>query len=78
LAENVTATQRGTVVSANGVNVSTVEHAMAALYACEIDNCLIDVDGPEFPILDGSSILYVSKIKEVGTEIQIQQESIFR
>ena len=70
LAENVTATQRGTVVSANGVNVSTVEHAMAALYACEIDNCLIDVDGPEFPILDGSSILYVSKIKEVGTEIQ--------
>ncbi|NDV93339.1 UDP-3-O-[3-hydroxymyristoyl] N-acetylglucosamine deacetylase [Dysgonomonas sp. 521] len=74
LAENVTGTQRGTVLSANGVQVSTVEHAMAALYACEIDNCLIDVDGPEFPILDGSSILFVSKIKEVGT----QQQSAIR
>ncbi|MDR2949295.1 MAG: UDP-3-O-acyl-N-acetylglucosamine deacetylase [Dysgonomonas sp.] len=70
LAENVTGTQRGTVLSANGVYVSTVEHALAALYACEIDNCLIDVNGPEFPILDGSSILYVSKIKEVGAQQQ--------
>jgi UDP-3-O-[3-hydroxymyristoyl] N-acetylglucosamine deacetylase/3-hydroxyacyl-[acyl-carrier-protein] dehydratase len=70
LAENVTGTQRGTVLSANSVHVSTVEHAMAALYACEIDNCLIDVDGPEFPILDGSSILFVSKIKEMGMQQQ--------
>lgn len=70
LAENVSATQRGTVLSANGVQVSTVEHALAALYACEIDNCLIDVDAPEFPILDGSSILFVSKIKEIGTQVQ--------
>lgn len=70
LAENVSATQRGTVLSANGIQVSTVEHALAALYACEIDNCLIDVDAPEFPILDGSSILYVSKIKETGTQEQ--------
>lgn len=70
LAENVSSTQRGTVLSANGVHVSTVEHALAALYACEIDNCLIDVDAPEFPILDGSAILYVSKIKETGIEIQ--------
>lgn len=74
LAENVSATQRGTVLSANGVQVSTVEHALAALYACEIDNCLIDVDAPEFPILDGSSIAYVSKIKEVG----IQQQDAVR
>jgi UDP-3-O-[3-hydroxymyristoyl] N-acetylglucosamine deacetylase/3-hydroxyacyl-[acyl-carrier-protein] dehydratase len=70
LAENVIGTQRGTVLSANGVQVSTVEHALAALYACEIDNCLIDIDGSEFPILDGSSILYVSKIKEVGVQTQ--------
>jgi len=74
LAENVIGTQRGTVLSANDVFVSTVEHAMAALYACEIDNCLIDVDGPEFPILDGSSILFVSKIKEVG----VQQQNAIR
>lgn len=70
LAENVTATQRGTVLSSNDVQVSTVEHALAALYACEIDNCLIDVDAPEVPILDGSSIQFVKKIKEVGTQQQ--------
>lgn len=70
LAENVSATQRGTVLSANGVSVSTVEHALAALYACEIDNCLIDIDGPEFPIMDGSSITFVSKIKETGVQQQ--------
>lgn len=70
LAENVAATQRGTVLSSNGVQVSTIEHALAALYACEIDNCLIDVDAPEVPILDGSSILFVSKIKSVGVQEQ--------
>jgi len=70
LAENVSSTQRGTVLSVNNVQVSTVEHALAALYACEIDNCLIDVDASEFPIMDGSSIMFVSKIKEVGTQTQ--------
>lgn len=70
LAENVTETQRGTVLSDNGVSVGTVEHALAALYACEIDNCLIEINGPEFPILDGSSIMYVSKIKETGVTLQ--------
>lgn len=70
LAENVSATQRGTVLSVDGIQISTVEHALAALYACEIDNCLIDVDAPEIPILDGSSILFVSKIKSVGVEEQ--------
>lgn len=70
VAENVSGTQRGTVLSSDGVHVSTVEHALAALYACGIDNCLIDVDAPEFPILDGSSIFFVSKIKEVGVREQ--------
>lgn len=68
--EKVISTNRGTVLSDNGVQVSTVEHVLAALYGCEVDNCMIDVNGPEFPILDGSSILYVSKIKEVGTREQ--------
>jgi len=71
IAENVIATQRGTVLGSSGLQVSTVEHALAALYASEIDNCLIDVDGPEFPILDGSSIYYINKIKEVGFVQQI-------
>lgn len=65
-AENVVSTNRGTVLSVNGVQVGTVEHALAALYANGIDNCLIDVDAPEFPILDGSSIEYVNKILDVG------------
>ncbi|MDU1891403.1 MAG: UDP-3-O-acyl-N-acetylglucosamine deacetylase [Dysgonomonas sp.] len=76
LAENVTGTQRGTVLSQGEASVSTVEHALAALYACQIDNCLIDIDGPEFPILDGSSILYLSKIKATGTQIQ-EQERVY-
>lgn len=70
IAENVVATQRGTIVADNGVQVSTIGHALAALYACEIDNCLIDVNAPEFPIMDGSSILFVSKIKETGIREQ--------
>ena len=50
VAENVVDTTRGTVLGKNDVVVSTVEHALAALYAAGIDNCLIDVDGPELPI----------------------------
>ena len=68
VADNVTETTRGTVLSKNGVKVSTVEHGMAALYALGIDNCLIQVNGPEFPILDGSAQYYVQEIERVGTE----------
>lgn len=67
LAENVVATQRGTVLKKNGVQVSTIEHAMAALYALEIDNCLIEVNAPEFPILDGSARYFVEAIQKVGS-----------
>ncbi|MBQ5982416.1 MAG: bifunctional UDP-3-O-[Prevotella sp.] len=70
IAENVVDTQRGTVLAKKDAKVSTVEHGMAALYALGIDNCLIQVNGPEFPILDGSSALYVKKIQEVGIEEQ--------
>ena len=66
LAENVTDTQRGTVLS-NGVErVSTIEHGLSALYALGIDNCLVKVNGPEFPILEGSARLYVENILRVG------------
>lgn len=70
LAENVSGTQRGTVLSKGKAQVSTIEHAMAALYALEVDNCLIEVDAPEFPILDGSSKQYVDAILNVGIEEQ--------
>ncbi|MDD3166060.1 MAG: bifunctional UDP-3-O-[3-hydroxymyristoyl] N-acetylglucosamine deacetylase/3-hydroxyacyl-ACP dehydratase [Bacteroidales bacterium] len=70
LAEYVKQTERGTVLNKNGVVISTIEHAMAALYAARIDNCRIEIDGPEMPILDGSAIEFVQKIKEAGTETQ--------
>ena len=70
IAENVVDTQRGTVLGKGDIRVSTVEHGLAALYALGIDNCLIQVNGPEFPILDGSAIQYVERIKEVGIEEQ--------
>src|SRR5574344_979301 len=73
VADNVTETTRGTVLSKNGVKVSTVEHGMAALYALGIDNCLIQVDGPEFPILDGSAKYYAEASERVGT---VEQEAI--
>lgn len=66
LAENVVSTVRGTVIGRGEATVSTIEHALAALYAFGIDNCLIRVTGPEIPILDGSAREYAEKIQEVG------------
>ena len=70
IAENVVDTQRGTVLANGNARVSTVEHALAALYANGIDNCMMEVNGPEFPILDGSAIEYVNKIQQIGLEEQ--------
>ena len=69
-AENVISTNRGTALSSNGIQVGTVEHGLAALYGNEIDNCLIEVDAPEFPVLDGSSIEYVKEILISGIREQ--------
>ena len=69
LAENVVATNRGTVLGSKSnkdIKIGTIEHALAALYAAGIDNCLIEVNAPELPILDGSAIEYSNKIQEVG------------
>jgi len=70
IAENVVDTSRGTVVAKGDARCSTIEHGMAALYALGIDNCLIQVNGPEFPILDGSAKYYVENIQRVGIEVQ--------
>lgn len=77
LAENVVETSRGTVVEKGGVKISTIEHAMAALFAFDIDNCLIQVNQPEFPILDGSAIEYVKAIQEVGVEEQSEEKDYY-
>lgn len=66
LAENVVETSRGTVIADGDVRVGTIEHAMAALYAAEIDNCLIQVNAPELPILDGSAAVYADEIERCG------------
>ena len=66
IADNVVETQRGTVLGEGNIRIGTIEHGMAALYALGIDNCLIQVNGSEFPILDGSAAMYVEKIQEVG------------
>lgn len=70
VAENVVETTRGTVLGKKEVKCSTVEHALAALYALGVDNVHITVDGPEFPILDGSAELYIQNIRRVGIQEQ--------
>ncbi|MBD5345928.1 MAG: bifunctional UDP-3-O-[3-hydroxymyristoyl] N-acetylglucosamine deacetylase/3-hydroxyacyl-ACP dehydratase [Bacteroides sp.] len=77
VAENVVATTRGTVIGRGDVTVSTIEHALAALYAAGIDNCLIKVDGPELPILDGSAKEYCEKISEAGISEQKAEKEYY-
>ncbi|RVU01503.1 bifunctional UDP-3-O-[3-hydroxymyristoyl] N-acetylglucosamine deacetylase/3-hydroxyacyl-ACP dehydratase [Mucilaginibacter limnophilus] len=64
--DNVTDTSRGTTITQNGASVSTVEHVLAALVGLEVDNVLIDLDGPEIPIMDGSSIQFVDALTKNG------------
>jgi len=73
LAENVIDTSRGTVVANGDVRCSTIEHAMAALYSQGIDNCLIRVNGPEFPILDGSARFFMQNIHLAG-KVELDEE----
>lgn len=68
LAENVVSTQRGTVLGRGEATVSTVEHALAALYALGVDNCLIKTDAPEIPIIDGSAKPFADAIIAAGIE----------
>ena len=63
-------TQRGTVLVKGDIKISTIEHAMAALYASGVDNCLIQLDGPEMPILDGSALPVWNEIQKVGLKEQ--------
>ena len=75
LAENVRDTVRGTVLRNEHLQVSTVEHAMAAFYAAGIDNCVFEVDGPEFPILDGSALMYTGALERVGIVEQEEEKN---
>ena len=77
LAENVIATERGTVLAKGDVKVSTIEHCMAALYAVGVDNCEIEVNAPEFPILDGSAKPFIEAINSVGVEEQSAEKEYY-
>jgi UDP-3-O-[3-hydroxymyristoyl] N-acetylglucosamine deacetylase/3-hydroxyacyl-[acyl-carrier-protein] dehydratase len=78
LAENVVNTSRGTTIEENGVQVMTIEHLCAALYGLGIDNALIEIDGCEVPILDGSSKIYVEEIKKAGIVRQDAEKEYFQ
>lgn len=62
----VTDTSRGTTLEQGDAKVSTVEHVLAALVGMGVDNCLIEINGPEIPIIDGSSMPFVEIIEEAG------------
>ncbi|MBL0070770.1 MAG: bifunctional UDP-3-O-[3-hydroxymyristoyl] N-acetylglucosamine deacetylase/3-hydroxyacyl-ACP dehydratase [Bacteroidetes bacterium] len=75
--DNVVDTSRGTTLSQNGAKISTTEHALAALVGTEIDNIMIEVDGPEVPIMDGSSRPYIDAILKAGIEEQNAERIYF-
>ena len=64
----VVSTNRGTTIKQGNAQVSTIEHALSALAGLQIDNILIEIDGPEVPIMDGSAKPFVDKIQEAGIE----------
>jgi len=68
---------RGTTIEKNGARINTVEHTLAALVGLQVDNVLIQLDGPEPPIMDGSSQPFVDAIEEVGLEEQNALRNFF-
>jgi UDP-3-O-[3-hydroxymyristoyl] N-acetylglucosamine deacetylase/3-hydroxyacyl-[acyl-carrier-protein] dehydratase len=77
LAENVTDTSRGTTIAQNNASVSTVEHALAALHGSRVDNAIIELDGPEVPILGGASWSFVKSINEAGIVYLKEERNYF-
>ncbi|WP_017731820.1 bifunctional UDP-3-O-[3-hydroxymyristoyl] N-acetylglucosamine deacetylase/3-hydroxyacyl-ACP dehydratase [Nafulsella turpanensis] len=75
--DNVVDLSRGTTIEQSGARVNTVEHVMAALTGLELDNVLIQLDGPEPPIMDGSSIQFINALKEAGVEEQNALRNFF-
>lgn len=69
-ADRVVSTQRGTTIEQHGARIYTTEHILSAIYGCEIDNALVQIDGPEVPIMDGSAYPFVKELEAVGFEEQ--------
>jgi UDP-3-0-acyl N-acetylglucosamine deacetylase/beta-hydroxyacyl-[acyl carrier protein] dehydratase FabZ len=77
LAEHVTDTSRGTTLVQNNASVSTIEHVMAAFHGLRVDNALIELNGPEAPIMGGSAWKFVEAIKEAGIVDQKEDRNYF-
>lgn len=75
--DNVVDLSRGTTIEQNGARIATVEHTMAALVGMEVDNVLIQLDGPEPPIMDGSAKMFIEALQGVGTEEQNALRNFF-
>jgi UDP-3-O-[3-hydroxymyristoyl] N-acetylglucosamine deacetylase/3-hydroxyacyl-[acyl-carrier-protein] dehydratase len=76
-ADLVVDVSRGTTLEQNGARVATVEHSLAALVGLELDNILIELDGPEIPIMDGSSLPFMELLEKIGTEDQAAKKEYF-
>jgi len=74
--DNVVDTARGTTLEQNGARVCTTEHVLAAVVGMELDNILIEVDGPEIPIMDGSSMPFILALQKVGS-VEQKAERIY-
>ncbi len=70
--DNVIETNRSTTIEVKGARISTIEHLMAALVGMQIDNLMIEIDGEEVPILDGSAKPFVEALEKTGT---LQQDA---
>jgi UDP-3-O-[3-hydroxymyristoyl] N-acetylglucosamine deacetylase/3-hydroxyacyl-[acyl-carrier-protein] dehydratase len=77
LAENVTETSRGTTLVQNNASVQTIEHVLAALHGLQVDNALVELNGPEAPIMGGSSRKFVEAIRESGIVEQKEERNYF-
>ncbi len=73
----VITTDRGTTLEQNGARVYTTEHILAAMVGMEVDNALIQIDGPEIPIMDGSSQMFCEAIEKVGLVEQNAERNYF-
>ena len=76
-ADNVISTDHGTSLEKNGARVHTTEHVLAALVGMEIDNCLIEVTGPEIPIMNGSSMPFIEALEKAGVVEQNAERVYF-
>jgi UDP-3-O-[3-hydroxymyristoyl] N-acetylglucosamine deacetylase/3-hydroxyacyl-[acyl-carrier-protein] dehydratase len=76
--DNVVETNRSTTIESKGARIGTIEHLMAALMGMQIDNALIEINGEEVPILDGSSQLFIDHLAAIGIEKQDAEKVYYK